>query len=477
VADGQELCSLTQRDLPVPGSSADGGDAGDGRGARLRKYPYPYAAAATVASDIDNASFNRFAAVHALFCGSEVIRPDTTAWRTLGLTENSRWFDGSAGGVRGLGLDLADTFFLIADDVSMGMYRFDPQEQAFRDDLSDGHNAREAIEAWIKQGQIDTFHGFLHYTRDQVLPLLDRFYGWCERESVAKPSTWINHSVHSCPSGLCPESFRPNRIYTLARQIARFTIGPLAGRGRYPIVWRQLWYQGAKPGSPFYVNDVLRANGLKYVWLEAGHDELPNVIALPEFRHGGRPSILEPVTMDDGCRYYRFRRNYGKIHAPRGVTVALRTSESAFDASRLFSAANLDRLCRVQGACILFTHWTLARSLPVQDETIENFQRLRAYRDQGMIWVTRLSRLLEWTRLRTFLKYASTTAPDRLVIAIDSLDDPVFGRQELKARDCDGLAFDIPPESGPIEIRIAGHVLPPECVRRQGSTCWIRTPA
>lgn len=415
--------------------------------------------------------------MHALFCGSEVIRPDTVAWKTLGLTKESRWYDLSAGGVRGLGLELADTFFLIADDVSMGMYRFDPQGQTFREDTSDGHNAGEAIKEWIRQGQMDTFHGFLHYTRDQVLPLLEKFYQWCEREDVAKPCTWINHSVQACPTGLCPESYRPNRYYTLARQIARFTIGPLTGRARYPIVWHQLWYQGARPGTPYYINDVLRANGLRYIWLEAGQDELPNVIALPEHQNGGRPSILEPVTMDDGSQYYRFRRSYGKVHAPRGVTVALRSSKIAFDASRLFSAANLDHLCNVQGTCILFTHWTLVRSLPVQDETIDNFHRLRAYRDQGKIWVTRLSQLLEWTRLRTFLKYSVTLESGRLIIDIDSLDDPIFGRQELKPRDCNGMAFDVPRHAGPIEVRLACKVLSPECIHHRESICWVACPA
>ncbi|HSQ79393.1 MAG TPA: hypothetical protein VLN41_02265, partial [Candidatus Bathyarchaeia archaeon] len=410
---------------------------------------------------------------HAIFCGSEIIRPGTTVWQTLGLTEDSRWYDRKAGGVPGLGLDLADTFFLIADDISLGMYRFDAATRSFRDDASDGRNAREAIQEWIRQGQVDAYHGFLHYTRDQVLPLLERFYDWCDREGVPRLSTWVNHAFGACPSGLCPWSLRPNSAVTLIRRLARFTIGPLVGRKRYPMDWRNLWYQGARPGSPFYVNDVLRANGLKYIWLEADHDELPNVVALPEFTHGGRPSILEPVTMDDGSRYYRFRRNYGKVDAPRGVTVALRTSKVAFDSSRLFTAENLERLCRVQGTCILFTHWTVARSLPIQDETIGNFMRLKEFRDSGRIWVTRLSRLLEWTRLRTFVRTSSSLEGGRLVIEVGDLEDPVFGTARLEARDCRGLAFDIPPETGAVEVRIGGRTLPPSSVLRQGAVCWI----
>jgi hypothetical protein len=448
----------------------------DDTAARLRKYPYPYVAAVTVASDIDDASYNRFSAVHALFCRPEVIRPGTPAWEILGLTDGSAWYDKAAGGVPGLGLELADTFFLIGDDLSMGMYQFDPESGAFREDVSDGQNACAAIKDWIRQGEIDTFHGFMHYTRDQVLPLLGRFYEWCESEGVAKPRTWINHSVRKCPTGLSHDSFRPNRAIAFGRQLARFVLGPLTGRERRPVRWRQPWFYGARPGSPYYVNDVLRANGLRYLWLEADHDELPNVIALPEYQYGGRPSILEPVTMDDGTRYYRFRRCYGKVNAPPGVTVALRTSKAGFDASMLFTPENLDHLCAVQGTCILYTHWTVARSLPVQDATIANFHRLRTYRDRGKIWVTRLSRLLEWTRLRTFLEYRAHLESERLIIDLDSVNDPVFGRRELTPGDCGGLAFDVAAHPGPIVIRVAGKELPSEAVRRQNSVCWVANP-
>jgi hypothetical protein len=445
----------------------------EGPAARLRKFPYPYGAAVTVASDIDDASYNRFLAVHTLFCRKSVIRPGSIAWATLGLSTESSWYDRSAGGVRGLGLELADSFFLIGDELSMGMYRFDPDCGVFQEDTSDGQNACKAIKSWIRQGEIDAFHGFQDRTRDEVLPLLGRFYRWCESEDVPKPCVWINHSVRKCPSGLCPDSFRPNKAVSLARQLARFFVGPLTGRERRPVSWRQRWYHGARPKSRYYVNDVLHANGLKYVWLEAGQDELPNVIALPEYRHGGRESLLEPVTMDDGLAYYRFRRCYGKVDAPPGVTVALRTSRTAFDASALFTRENLDHLCEVHGTCILYTHWTVPRSLPVQDATIGNFERLRGYRDQGKIWVTRLSTLLEWTRRRAFLEYSERYESGSLIIDIDAVNDPLFGRQPLTAKDCEGLAFDLPAHTGPVVIRVSGHDLPPEAVQRGPSVCWV----
>lgn len=75
-----------------------------------------------------------------------MIRPGTLEWETLGLTQRSGWYDLSAGGIRGLGLNFADSFFLISDDVSMGMYRETPSG-TFREDVSYGQNAAEAIRA------------------------------------------------------------------------------------------------------------------------------------------------------------------------------------------------------------------------------------------------------------------------------------------------------------------------------------------
>jgi hypothetical protein len=157
------------------------------------------------------------------------------------------------------------------------------------------------------------------------------------------------------------------------------------------------------------------------------------------------------------------------------VIVAMRTSKVAFDASVLFSTENLDHLCRVQGTSILFTHWTSERSLPIQDETIDNFHRLRSYRDKERIWVTRLSDLLEWTRFRTFLTYSGRLEPGRTVIDIGVLDDPIFGREPLGPRDCHGLAFDLSADAGPVEILVGGRPLAPESVHRQGSICWLTT--
>ncbi len=442
----------------------------------LAKFPYPYEAAATVSSDTDEASYSRFDAIHALLCGRDVIRPGTENWKTLGLTEKSRWYDAEAGGVRGLGLDFSDSFFLIGDDITMGMYRFDPATGGFHEDESDGHNAAQAIKGWLKRGDIEAFHAFLHYRRDQVLPLLKGLYVWCDREGVAKPKVWINHSLAVCPTGLCPRRFRASLAVAIFRRTARWLVGPLFGRKRMPIRHAWAWYWGATPGTPYYVNDVLTANGLRYVWLNLGpeKDTFVNRIALPERTWNGRQSILDTVTMDDGVRYFRFARCYGGTRAMPDGVVGLRDGENVLDASAVFTRENLDRLCAEEGTCILCTHWTAVPSFPIQDETIGRFRLLREYRDGGRIWVTTLARLLEWTRFRTFLRHESRLNGDRLDIDIQATDDPVLGSQVVSGDQCEGLVFRIPPSVREVRIGIAGRPLAPDAVHRDAGRCWIR---
>ena len=284
---------------------------------------------------------------------------------------------------------------------------------------------------------------------------------------------WINHSCPVTPTGLCPDRLRPNRAAALARMLARWTIGPLLGRSRRPLRHAFAWYHGDSPASRYYINDVLSANGLRYVWLCAGDDALPNVICLPERSYGDQSSVLDVVTMDDGVKYFRFRRCYGKVNAPPGFGCCLRQDKTTIDASTLFSEENLDRLCRQAGTCILYTHWTLARSLPIQDTAIAHFDAVRRYRDEGRIWVTTVSRLLEWTRIRTFLQYCARREADGLVIDIAGLDDPVCGKSRISPGDCRGLTFEIPEDIRMVTIRFGREALPGRMVRRDKSTCWI----
>ena len=439
----------------------------------LQHFPYPYQAAFTVASDIDSGSILRFRAVHALFCGRDVIKENSPEWHALGLTSNCPRFDKDGGGVPGLGLDFADSFFLVGDPTTFGMYRYLPEEDRFQEDEQQSENCAALVRQWLKEGQIDSFHAFLHYTRRQVEPLLKEFYHWCERENVAKPRVWINHSTAVTPSGLCPDRLQPSSIYRLARLTARNLVGPLFGRKRQPFRYAFGRYQGDTPGSRYYVNDLLAANGLRYVWLNM-KDLHRNQIALPEQRQNGRATILQPVTMDDGVRYWRFERCYGwQPGGPPGSEAYLRDSRDGCDAPHLITEKNLHELCSCGGTCILYTHWTHYRSMPIADETIARFELLQRWREAGKIWITSTAELLEWTRRRTFLRLRCSREAKRMIVDIDGLDDPIFGRETVDLKDLHGLSLRLRTPEATVTFAINGRVLSPDQVHRVGSLCWL----
>lgn len=393
-------------------------------------------------------------------------------WETLGLDSKSVWYDGKSNGVHALGLDFADSFFLVRDNVSMGMYR-EGICGGFIEDNSDGYNSAEYIRGWLKSGEIDSFHSFLHYPRKQIKPILEDFYNWCEREGIVKPFVWINHSMGVTPSGLSPKCFRPNRLKRLIHQCARGFVSLSPSQMRRSISDALSWYAGATPSSKYYINDILAANGLRYVWLNS-NDALPNRIVLPEQLYGDRSSILDVVTMDDGVKYYRFFRCYGKTQDSRpGMGYCLRQSDDTCDTSSLFTKDNLDELCQKEGTCILYTHWTLARSFPISDTTISHFNLVKQYRDAGRLWVTSLSKILEWSRLRTFLKYSIHVDKHSIFVDIEGIDDPVCGFNDVAVDDLLGLSFRVVSGRKLVKIAIAGKLIDSESYKFHGSICRI----
>jgi hypothetical protein len=438
----------------------------------LLKYPYPYQAAFTVASDIDSANIARFRGVHALLCGRAVISKDSPDWHALGLTPNSAWFDKDSGGIRGLGLDFADSFFLIGDKTTFGMYRYLPERDGFEEDHQEGLNCANLVRQWLKEGMIDSYHTFLHYKRRQVEPLLKGLYEFCERETVAKPRVWINHSWQVTPSGLCPDRFQPGRAYRFGRLIARNVVGPFVGRKRRPLRYAFVRYHGDTPGSPYYINDLLAASGLRFVWLNRGGHHT-DTLALPEEKQNNRSTILQPVTMDDGVRYYEFRRSCSRPPSSRDCNAYLRDSSEGFDASTDINEKSLEELYRCQGTCILYTHWTHFRSVPLADATIGRFDLLRRWQDAGKIWITSTARLLEWTRRRTFLKLACHREGKRLIVDLKGIEDPIFGREAIRLEDLDGLCLRLLRPEASLTVAINGQPLSSELFCRESDLCWL----
>ncbi|MGA2247298.1 MAG: hypothetical protein ABSH48_20090 [Verrucomicrobiota bacterium] len=437
----------------------------------MKKYPFPYEAAFTVSPDIDSANLGRLGAVHALFCGRELISKGSPEWQALGLTEHYPQFDENREGISGLGFPFADSFFLVNDPTTLGMYRYRDDERRFVEDEQSGENCAKLIRQWLKAGQIDTFHAFLHYQRRQIEPVLTEFFLWCDRENVAKPRVWTNHSWASCPTGLCPKMLQPGYASRFVKIAARAVVGPLFGRKRLPLSKAFTRYEGSLPGSPYYVNDILAANGLRYVWLNRNDTHI-NRIILPEFSQNGRATILRPVTMDDGIRYWHFDRSFGQPASMSGLNY-LCDSPWGFDASCFVTEENLKQLCKSAGTCIFTTHWAHFRSIPIRSETIGRFELLRRWRDAGRIWTPSTGHLLEWTRRRTFLRIACRRESGRLIVNIEGIDDPIFGPEAVNLDDLHGLTLLIQAPDATVTIALAGQACHPKNVHRSGNLFWL----
>jgi hypothetical protein len=440
---------------------------------QLQKFPYPYEAAFSITSDIDSASISRFRAVHSLFSGGGLLKKGSNEWRTLGLGNGGGRLEDDEKGVPAFAFDVADSFFLVGDPTTFGMYRYDSDSNRFVEDEQDGESCAKLLRRWFKEGQIDSFHAFLHYPRVQIEPLLNGFYQWCESEGIAKPLVWINHSRGVTPTGLCPSRLQPSRFYLLARHVARSVVGPVLGLKGRPLRHAFARYDGDSPGSPYYVNDLLAANGLRYVWLNC-KDLHRNRIDLPENQENGRPTILRKVIMDDGIRYWRFDRCYGRPGEAAPGEAYLRNSLEGFDSSSLITEANLAHLCACSGTCMLYTHWTHFRSMPIAPETLSRFQLLKHWRDSGKIWVVSTARLLEWTRRRTFLEITACRENGKLRVEIGGVNDPILGRELVNLEHIQGLAFRVQGHVKSVNIALNGQLLPLDRIHSKGDLYWIK---
>jgi len=111
--------------------------------------------------------------------------------------------------------------------------------------------------------------------------------------------------------------------------------------------------------------------------------------------------------------------------------------------------------------------------MPVADATIARFKLLRRWRDEGKVWVTSTAKLLEWTRRRTFLSLRYACDRGNLSVDITGVDDPNFGHEALRLQDLQRLALRLRNPEQALTVALAGKVLSPEQVRREGDVRWL----
>jgi len=151
-----------------------------------------------------------------------------------------------------------------------------------------------------------------------------------------------------------------------------------------------------------------------------------------KFAYAGDNRLMNVLPLQDGLPMHHFRR------------FGFWEEALADDLPFLLSEWRLSRLIESEGYMILYVHLGRFRASGrkrFSDETLETFRTLAEYSRSGKIWITTISKLLEYNVAHSNLMYTVTTERDGTLIEIKGIEDPVAGKRMPDARSLEGLTF------------------------------------
>ncbi|RME21245.1 MAG: hypothetical protein D6800_12275 [Candidatus Zixiibacteriota bacterium] len=412
--------------------------------AYLRMCPYPYRAALTIANDRHGLhDLEEFRALH----------------RFLNTAEETPYG-------KGLGLEISDSFWFY-DDIGRFSY-------------FDGYTKKPSAQApfirdFIEAGYLDMLHTYGDFAHQ---PFERKYAEWAVEELLSRGLSvpvWSNHGNE--------------------RNIQSINVG-------VP------YHQGATPGTAGYHFDLTRKLGLKYFWRMItpflGQERrlsfaeycspryyywnaLDRLYCIPKralecfvvkvlHRYNGvngnapplRTNVLmSPLYLEDGHRVWEFRRfnNHEK---------SVWAGADADGLCRQLAPDVLNRLESIGGYVIIYTHFELGTFY--QDSVLRSLRLLSQRFHEGRIWVTTVSRMLEYNRIRRLLRWEEILTPEGLEIRIqNSMDDPILGKQPLTPDMLGGITI-VVPSARPVTVTLDGQPLPCREVERDSDEVTLALP-
>jgi hypothetical protein len=206
--------------------------------------------------------------------------------------------------------------------------------------------------------------------------------------------------------------------------------------------------QGDNVDSQYYHADLLRQFGFRYYWMISAlpdyQTHIQDTLILPERSFGGRPSILRVVAIDDGSKCITFGRgSKGRI---------------GLNSLELITQQELEKLCRVGGTGILYTHWNVRPKKVFTARALEGLTLLRRYFDEKRIWVSPTSEILQFNFVRAYLEYKVRIENGKRIIDIVRIRNPVGEPFVPSVDDLRGISFECPVNES-VEIQINGKAL------------------
>ncbi|GAX88935.1 hypothetical protein [Effusibacillus lacus] len=353
----------------------------------LRKFPYPYGAMFAFASDIDDTTPREFAIYHR-FLNTREMTP--------------------AG--PGLGLDVGDTMWVYMGNDSR--HKVDVNGETVDavitlNKLTDPNafNKPELLKHYFDAGWIDGMHTFGDFSRknreDVVFSRELAIAAWENLNKVGiRPHYWINHGNEG------------NRQNFGAHNPLNF-----------------LRYQaGDDPKSPYYHTDLTIKNGVRFVWNSVGEDKF------------GQDNPIFPIQLRDGQKIWGFHRY---THEVIKGQIEWAWSPDDGDIGKYLTKERLDQLVAKNQYCIYAQHFGGSNTpFPFYwYSDVEALRRLADYHYKGKILVARTSRLLNYSVAQQFVEYKMTKKNGKTIIHVKSIQDPLFGRQEITIDQVRGLTF------------------------------------
>ncbi|TCP63578.1 hypothetical protein EDD73_1173 [Heliophilum fasciatum] len=380
-----------------------------------RKFPYPYQAAVAITSDIDGTTIDKFGEIHEFL--------NTRASTAMG---------------SGLGLDIADSCWMyigtnIAGKVHPDGRTLQDQMSYWRGTSSQPAHA-EAIRHYLRCGWIDSLHSYGDFNRQDGQDiafsrrLAEQAANEWQKRGMQFP-VWIDHGN--------------------AANVQNF-----GGADQDNLHYQQ----GDNPASPYYHTDLLGSSGITFLW---GSTRSTAEAKL------GRNSLLFPLTLRDGRRYWGFYRYTNSGLDANGQPV---WNWSAHLLKNQLNEVNFQALKSANAYASFAQHLGGHANLPHPFRPLEwePLQALAAEYHRGDILVARTARLLRYNVTDLFVHWQAAedpADPRRAIIRITSIDDPVRGSFVPTVDDLRGLTFYCD-DPWRVTLHINGVPLDPQLVQR-----------
>jgi hypothetical protein len=347
----------------------------------LRKFPTFYQAMLAIDSDADHSDLRKFNEVHTFL--------DTFQKTPMG---------------KGLGLDISDSFFLHNGSNLTGIIDANGTTVASEMTMFNGTSNTPSVDApillhYIRHGWIDAFHSAGDYSlQNQYDTLFTR-----SQEQSALAFLTKQHIP----------SIRQFSDHGNMSNVANF--------GAYWDGGLDSSQAGDNPASPYYITDLLRHEGVRFVWNSRLYSNFSN------------QAMLFPISLRDGHAIWGYYRYTG--YAP----IAYAEQWNPYQMAQELSSNNLHQLIASHGYAIIATHLEgNADRQPLPGSAIHALiQVAHLQYDSHQLLVTSTSRLLWYNLVQQGLLYQV----EGRTIDITKVHDQVDGDFIPKWQELRGITF------------------------------------